>query len=294
MRLGGIRRSGNVEDRRSGARKTTIAGGGLGLLVIVGIVLLRGGGLGDIMQALQINGGSALSQASQRTLSPREQARQDEQVAFVEKILALTEDVWHDQFRQRDEVYEEPRLVVFRETTSTACGRGSAAMGPFYCPADSQVYIDLSFYDQLDRRLNAPGDFAQAYVVAHEVAHHVQNQLGYSEWVHRARRNGSPEEENQMSVRLELQADYLAGVWAHHAHQREQLLEDGDLEEGLNAARQIGDDMLQRQSTGRIVPENFTHGTSEQRMRWLKKGLETGDASPEALDFFFERCYDEL
>ncbi|MEM7165535.1 MAG: neutral zinc metallopeptidase [Planctomycetota bacterium] len=296
MKLGRVRRSGNVEDRR-GRRRKAAAGGGIGLLLLVGIVLLQGGGLGDVLRVFQQQGKSPLQQQQQSSsapLSPQQKARQDEQIAFVEKVLALTEDVWHEQFSLAGRKYEEPRLVVFRDVTDTACGEGSAAMGPFYCPADRQVYIDLSFYDQLDQQLDAPGDFAQAYVVAHEVAHHIQNQLGYSDRVHRARQRLSKEQANRMSVRLELQADYLAGVWAHHAHKRDKILEAGDIEEGLHAARAIGDDMLQRLSRGHVVPENFTHGTSAQRAKWLRQGLETGDASRRALDQLFDLRYEDL
>lgn len=279
------------------SRKKAAAGGGVGLLLLIGVVLLKGGGIGDVLkvfQQQQSKQSSSSPRGASPELSPQAKARQDEQVEFTEKVLGLTEDVWHEQFRLFGRTYEEPTLVVFRDFTDTACGEGSAAMGPFYCPADSQVYIDLSFYDQLDQQLNAPGDFAEAYVVAHEVAHHIQNLLGYSAIVHRARQTKSKQEVNQMSVRLELQADYLAGVWAHHAHKRANILEEGDIEEGLRAARQIGDDMLQRQATGHVVPENFTHGTSAQRVKWLRRGLDTGDASKRALDRLFDLPYEQL
>lgn len=291
MRLGGVRRSDNVEDRRSQA-PVAMAGGGLGLLLLIGFILLRGGGLKDVVQVVQQQQQMQAPAAS--PLSPQEEARQAEQMAFIEKIVALTEDVWTEQFRENGATYPPPKLVVFRGATQTACGLGQQAMGPFYCPSDQQVYIDLAFYDQLDRELNAPGDFAQAYVVAHEVGHHIQKQLGFSDRVHQARSLQSEEDSNEMSVRLELQADYLAGVWAHHAQRLSNVLEPGDVEEGLRAARQIGDDMLQKQATGRIVPENFTHGSSAQRMRWLKEGLKTGDFSQDSLDQFFELRYEEL
>jgi predicted metalloprotease len=290
MRLDNVRRSENVEDRRS-QRPVAMAGGGIGLLLLIGFVLLRGGNLGDVIQVVQEQQGQAPVQAE---LSPAEEARQAEQIEFVEKILALTEDVWAEQFRRLGTVYGPPRLEVFRGATQTACGVGQQAMGPFYCPADQKVYIDLAFYDQLDRELGAPGDFAQAYVIAHEVGHHIQKQLGYSDRVHQARSLQSEQEANEMSVRLELQADYLAGVWAHHAERRSQVLEAGDVEEGLRAARQIGDDMLQKQATGRIVPEKFTHGSSAQRVRWLRQGLDSGEFSQAALDRFFELPADAL
>lgn len=291
MRLDNVRESDNVKDRRSQA-PAAMAGGGIGLLLLIGFILLRGGGVGDVFKAVmqqQQQGGGAVQE-----LSPEEEARQNEQMTFVRKILALTEDVWTEQFQQMRLRYPSPELVIFRGATETKCGVGQQAMGPFYCPADQTVYIDLAFYDQLDEQLHAPGDFAQAYVVAHEVGHHVQKQLGFSDRVHQARSLQSEDEANENSVRLELQADYLAGVWAHHAQRKSNVLEPGDVEEGLRAARQIGDDMLQKQATGRIVPEQFTHGTSAQRMRWLKEGLRTGEFSQEALDRFFELRYEEL
>jgi hypothetical protein len=293
MRLDNVRRSENVEDRRS-QRPMAMAGGGISLLLLIGFVLLRGGNLGDVIQVVQQQQQQQVQVPGGEPLSPEEQARQDEQIAFVQKIVALTEDVWSEQFQQAGSRYPAPKLVVFRGATQTACGLGQQAMGPFYCPADQQVYIDLAFYDQLDQELGAPGDFAQAYVIAHEVGHHIQKQLGYSDRVHQARSLQSEEEANEMSVRLELQADYLAGVWAHHAERISNVLEPGDVEEGLRAARQIGDDMLQKQATGRVVPEKFTHGTSAQRMRWLREGLRTGDFSSAALERFFELRSEQL
>lgn len=292
MRLGGIRQSDNVEDRRS-QRPMALAGGGIGLLIVIGLILLKGGGLEDVLKVV-VQEGQQLQAPAGPPLSPAEQQRQAEQITFVQKIVALTEDVWSRQFTQIGDTYHPPKLVVFRGATQTACGLGQEAMGPFYCPADQQVYIDLAFYDQLDRKLKAPGDFAQAYVIAHEVGHHIQKQLGYSDHVHRSRATQSEEESNRMSVRLELQADYLAGVWAHHAQREFDVLEPGDVEEGLRAAHQIGDDLLQKQATGRIVPENFTHGTSEQRMRALREGLRTGAFSRQALDKYFNVPDSEL
>lgn len=284
MRLGKIRRSDNVS--QSKGRGPMIAGGGLGTIVLIGLVFLMGGDLGDVFNVVMQN------QANVQPQAPVE--NEDEQVEFVSKVLALTEDVWAKQFQQNGMSYEDASLEIFRGLTQTACGHGQAAMGPFYCPADETVYIDLTFYDTLRTQLGAPGDFAQAYVIAHEVGHHIQNQLGYSDLVHRARQTQSEQEANRMSVRLELQADYLAGVWAHHAETDFQILERGDVEEGLTAAQQIGDDMLQKKSQGHIVPENFTHGTSAQRVRWFRAGLESGDFSQSALDRFFDLDYSQL
>jgi len=195
---------------------------------------------------------------------------------FVSTVLADTEDVWGELFRQGGGRYQDPRLVLFRGATPTACGTGQAAMGPFYCPADQKVYIDLGFYETLKTRLGAPGDFAQAYVIAHEVGHHVQNQLGISAKVDQMRGRVSKVEYNALSVRLELQADCFAGVWAHHAQKSRQILEQGDVEEAMNAAAKIGDDALQRANGGAVVPESFTHGTSAQRQRWFNSGLQSG------------------
>jgi predicted metalloprotease len=196
--------------------------------------------------------------------------------AFVSTVLADTEDVWRAQFKAQGATYREPKLVLFRGSTRTACGAGQAAMGPFYCPGDEKVYIDLGFYETMKTRLGAPGDFAQAYVIAHEVGHHVQQLLGISEKVDAMRQRSSPEQGNALSVRLELQADCLAGVWANNAQRSRQILEQGDLEEALNAASQIGDDTLQRKSQGTVVPESFTHGSSAQRVSWFKRGMTSG------------------
>jgi len=198
-------------------------------------------------------------------------------VQFVATVLADTEDVWGEIFKQAGGQYEQPRLKIFRGATSTGCGRGEAAMGPFYCPADHKVYIDLGFYDTLSQRLGAPGDFAQAYVIAHEVGHHVQNLLGTSAKLDEARGRVSKAQYNALSVRLELQADCYAGLWANRAQRSRQIIEAGDIEEALNAASQIGDDTLQRKSQGQVVPESFTHGSSQQRVTWFKRGFESGD-----------------
>jgi predicted metalloprotease len=200
----------------------------------------------------------------------------DEMARFVSTVLADTEDVWRAKFRQAGQTYRDPKLVLFRGSTPTACGQGQAAMGPFYCPLDEKVYIDLRFYETMRSRMGAPGDFAQAYVIAHEVGHHVQRVMGITDKVESMRSRMSPTQGNALSVRLELQADCFAGVWAHDAQAARQVLEQGDVEEALNAASQIGDDMLQRRSQGTIVPESFTHGTSAQRVTWFKRGLQTG------------------
>jgi predicted metalloprotease len=211
---------------------------------------------------------------------------------FVGVVLADTEEVWAEIFSEQGAEYIAPKLNLFRESVQSACGFSTAATGPFYCPADSEVYLDLSFFEQMERELRAPGDFAQAYVIAHEVGHHVQNMMGISDQVHRAQGRVGEVEANQLSVRLELQADYFAGVWAHHADQNWQILERGDVEEALRAATAIGDDRLQEQSRGYVVPESFTHGTSEQREKWFRLGLETGDMSGgQAL---FDLDYDDL
>ncbi|MCA1805539.1 MAG: zinc metallopeptidase, partial [Xanthomonadaceae bacterium] len=206
-----------------------------------------------------------------------ESAEEQELVDFVSIVLADTEETWHELFRQAGGTYKEPTLVLFRGAVSSACGLGQAAMGPFYCPGDHKLYIDLSFYRDLKHRFKAPGDFAQAYVIAHEVGHHVQTLLGISQKVQDARRRASETEANQLSVRLELQADCFAGVWAHHAHRSRQLLEEGDVEEGLAAASAIGDDRLQKQSQGYVSPDSFTHGSSAQRVKWFRTGLERGE-----------------
>lgn len=268
MRWQGRRESGNVEDRR-GSRGGLVAGGGIGAIVIALLVYFLGG---DPSQVMNTQPGAA-----QRQMSPQEQAREDEAAKFVKVVLAETEDVWNKIFSENNQQYKEPRLVLFTEMVQSACGNATSASGPFYCPADQQVYIDLSFYDELKNNLNAPGDFAMAYVIAHEVGHHIQNLLGISEKVQRMRGRLSETEYNKLSVKLELQADFLAGVWAHHTQQMAGIIEPGDIEEALNAANAIGDDRLQQQSRGYVVPDAFTHGTSAQRVYWFKKGFQTGD-----------------
>jgi uncharacterized protein len=262
----GRRESSNVDDRRGmGAGGLAVGGGILGVIALVINFLL--GGSGD----------SQLPVPSQnQPISAEQKAVQDSQVHFVGVVLAETEDVWTQVFSQMGRQYEKPRLEIFTGSTQSSCGYASAATGPFYCPGDRDVYIDLAFYEELKNRFGAPGDFAMAYVIAHEVGHHVQNLLGISDKMDRIRQQVSEGEYNKYSVRLELQADFLAGVWAHY-EKGKGILEAGDIEEALNAANAIGDDKLQEKAQGYVVPESFTHGTSAQRMYWFKKGFDTGD-----------------
>lgn len=263
MQWRGRRQSTNVDDRRGrGSSRGLITGGGLGTIVIILLISWISGK----------NPLSLLEQVS--TDTPVESTPvNDEMSQFVRVVLADTEDVWHELL----DGYREPTLVLFTDYVQSGCGQASAATGPFYCSADEQLYIDLSFYEELKSRFGAPGDFAQAYVIAHEVGHHVQHLLGITDKVHGMRDQLSDTEYNQLSVRLELQADFLAGVWAHHAQKMSQVLDPGDLEEAITAAGAIGDDKLQMQSRGYVVPDSFTHGTSEQRVRWFRKGFESGD-----------------
>jgi predicted metalloprotease len=270
MRWQGRRESDNIEDRRAISPRGVAVGGGLGAILVVLFVALMGG---DPQQALNQLGASE-STTQTRTFTPEEEARKK----FVSVVLADTEDVWNRILpEQTGKPYVEPKLVLFSGQVESACGYASAAMGPFYCPSDSQVYIDLSFFDELQQRFGAPGEFAQAYVVAHEVGHHVQRLLGITDRVHSQQGRISKKAYNELSVRLELQADFLAGVWAHHAQRMKNILDQKDIMDALNAAAAIGDDKLQKEAQGYIVPESFTHGTSEQRMYWFKKGWETGD-----------------
>ena len=269
------RRSQNVDDRRGrpGRGRKAIAGGGIGMLAIAVVAMLLGVDPGAIMKM-----GGGLTGDSSATPAPAS-AKQQQQADFVSVILADTEDTWKPIFRQMGKQYKEPTLVLFSGSTSSACGHASAAMGPFYCPGDQKLYIDLNFYDELQQKFGAPGDFAQAYVVAHEVGHHVQTLLGISREVQRAKSGVSEAKSNEIQVRMELQADCMSGVWANHAHQARKLLEQGDIEEGLIAAAAIGDDTLQRKSRGYIVPESFTHGTAKQRQTWFFRGLKSGNLS---------------
>jgi predicted metalloprotease len=274
MRWMGQRESGNVEDRRGMSGGGIAAGGGiLGLIVLV-ISLLSGQDPGSLPNPGDSNPGNA--PAARRATSPRE----EEQKKFVSVVLADTEDVWNNLFQQQfKKPYTEPKLVLFSGSNQSGCGFASAATGPFYCPNDQRVYIDLQFFSELQNRFQAAGDFAQAYVVAHEIGHHVQKLIGLLDQVHAKQRRMSEAEANQLSVRLELQADFLAGVWAHHAQKMKNILEPGDIEEALRAANAIGDDRLQKQARGYVVPDSFTHGTSEQRVRWFRLGFDTGDVS---------------
>ncbi|MCY7350282.1 MAG: neutral zinc metallopeptidase [Cytophagaceae bacterium] len=267
MRWIGRRESGNVEDRR-GMGSGTLIGGGIGTVVIAIIVYLLGG---DPSQVLNTAPDSPTQQVT--GTNPEE----DKTAKFVRVVLADTEDVWTKLLAERGQQYQKPILVLFRQQTQSACGTASSASGPFYCPGDAKLYIDLSFFDEMRERLQSPGDFAMAYVIAHEVGHHIQHQMGTIDKVDGMRGGLSRVENNRVSVRLELQADFLAGVWAHHNQEMNQALEAGDIEEAMGAANAIGDDRLQQQTQGHVVPDAFTHGTSAQRVYWFKKGYETGD-----------------
>jgi predicted metalloprotease len=272
MRWGDGRRSDNVEDRRGIRVSRGMVGGGVGTLVLVLLSLYLGIDPTFLLnQAPPVTGPPA---GTGREARPPEENRMAD---FVSVVLADTEDAWQELFRRGGKAYRKPTLVLFTDAVESACGYADSAVGPFYCPKDEKVYIDLGFYRELKDRFHAPGDFAQAYVIAHEVGHHVQNLLGISEKVQNARARASEAEGNRLSVRLELQADCLAGVWAHHANRARNILETGDVEEALGAASAIGDDRLQKQTRGFVVPDTFTHGTSEQRVRWFQAGIESGD-----------------
>jgi hypothetical protein len=284
MRLDEGRESDNVEDRRDedsgsgGGGGLRFGGGGIGIGGVV-IALVASYFLGiNPMTVLSIlsGGGGGAPVVQQQQRPAHAPPKDDRQARFVSMVLADTEDVWRAQFASAGKQYVEPKLVLFRGMTPTACGTGQAAMGPFYCPGDQKVYIDLAFYDDMKTRFHAPGEFAQAYVIAHEVGHHVQNLLGISAKVDNARRRASEREGNALSVRLELQADCFAGVWGFHADKARHILENGDIEKALNAATQIGDDALQKGAGRAVMPESFTHGSSEQRVRWFRRGIESG------------------
>ncbi len=281
MKWEGNRQSDNVEDARSGGG----GGGGFGFggrsigLGSVAIALVAGWifGINPLTILGLMSGGGMPQQTQQAPAGPP--PANDQMARFVSTVLADTEDVWREQFQKMGATYRDPKLRLFRGSEPTACGTGQSAMGPFYCPGDQKVYIDLDFYETMRTKLGAPGDFAQAYVIAHEVGHHVQNLMGVTGKVDAMRGRVSEAQQNAMSVRVELQADCFAGVWAYHAQNARQILEQGDVEEALNAASQIGDDTLQRKSRGSVQPESFTHGTSAQRVSWFKKGLQTGSVS---------------
>lgn len=270
MRWQGRKESSNVEDRRGmSPGGKGLVGGGIGTIAIALVVLLLGGDPTSILQNVQVD--------NQTTNSNYTESAEDKELAqFVSVVLAETENVWHQIFKDEGSIYREPKLVLFSGSVQSACGVAGASTGPFYCPGDEKLYIDLSFYNELQKRFKAPGDFAMAYVIAHEVGHHIQKLTGVMDKMNELRQQVSKEEYNKYSVRLELQADFYAGVWAHYT-QQENLLETGDLEEALNAASAVGDDNIQKQSQGYVVPESFTHGTSEQRKKWFYKGFNTGD-----------------
>ncbi|MDH3630583.1 MAG: neutral zinc metallopeptidase [Gammaproteobacteria bacterium] len=293
MRWRGRRQSSNVVDKRGSRmpRMARLGAGGGGIMrllplvfrvlgfkgTLIAIVLVVGYSYfsGDLQRFLG-DGGMASSQPGSTNQPVKQSEAEKQLVEFVSTVLADTEDSWNELFRQAGQSYREPRLVLFREAVATACGTGSAQIGPFYCPADQKVYLDLSFFDELQRRHGAPGDFAQAYVIAHEIGHHVQTLAGISAKVHKAKQSLSQVEANRLSVKQELQADCYAGIWAHDARRSRQVLEAGDIEEGLAAASAIGDDRLQKQARGYVTPDSFTHGSSEQRVAWFKKGLSEG------------------
>ena len=286
MKWEGNRESDNVEDRRGDDDGGGGGGGGFGFggrsigIGTIAIALVGSYFLGvspmTIINALSGGGGGAMAPVQQQSPA-RAPPASDTQAKFVAVVLADTEDTWTELFRAQNAQYKKPKLVLFTGATQTACGTGETASGPFYCPADQKVYIDLAFYRLMQQRFNVNSEFAQAYVIAHEVGHHVQHLLGIDEKVNAARQGGSEKQANAMSVKLELQADCFAGVWAFHANRSRNILEQGDVEGALAAATAIGDDTLQQQSQGRVVPDSFTHGTSAQRVRWFNKGIETGE-----------------
>ncbi len=279
MKWQNLRRSSNVEDRRGMGRSTAVAGGGITIVVII-VMLLLGRDPSELLQSIQpgVQNESTLVETSPES---------DLMADMTSAVLASTEDVWSQIFTNSGLTYAKPKLVLFTGAVESACGFAQSASGPFYCSGDRKVYLDVSFFNELASRFGASGDFAQAYVIAHEVGHHVQNLLGKLDEVHEEMARAGKTEANKLSVRLELQADYYAGVWAHHAEEATALLEKGDLEEALNAASRIGDDRIQKQTQGYIVPDAFTHGTSAQRLKWFKKGFESGD--PGLADELFQK-----
>ncbi len=295
MKWEGREESQNVEDRRG--MKTTgavVGGGGVLAMVIYAAVMLMGGDAQQAKQAVEVvNKFTPPPKQQQPAGVPHKGTPEEEQMAKFSKVVFNdTEVVWTDLFRKAGKQYQKPTLVLFSGMVQSACGSADAAVGPFYCPGDGKVYIDLSFYIDMQKKLNAPGEFARAYVIAHEVGHHVQRLLGYSARVDEVRRQGNKVETNHASVRLELQADYLAGVWAHHAQNKFNFLEKGDVESAMNAAFEIGDDRLQSKSRGTVVPDSFTHGTSKQRMKWFMEGLKSGNV--DGARALFELRYEAL
>ena len=283
MRWKNARQSRNIDDRRGqGGRRVAMGGGLLGIIMLILGMFFKDSPL--VQQLLQVAQPSAQQAASSGGQEYVPTPEEEELAAFTKTVLAFTEDVWEGlypsiarRYQGARPTYEFPTLVLFSGSTPTACGTGQSAMGPFYCPGDNQVYIDLGFFKELESKFDAPGDFAQAYVIAHEVGHHVQNLLGISRQVQSQRGRISKEQYNRLSVRQELQADYLAGVWAHHTQRQWKVLERGDIEEGIRAAMAVGDDTIQRKATGRVVPEAFTHGSADQRIHWFTAGLKSGD-----------------
>jgi len=273
MRYKGRRQSSNIEDRRSMStgKKVGLSGGVLSIVVVI-VVMLLGGDPSAILNLMQ-----AGSDYSSTSTEYQPTAQEEELAEFISVVLADTEDVWHKLFNDMGLQYREPKLVLFSGQVNSACGFSSAATGPFYCPGDDRIYIDLLFLQQLQKRLGANGDFAMAYIIAHEVGHHVQKQFGTLDELNSLRPRVSQTQYNELTVRLELQADFFAGVWAHHAQKMKNILEAGDIEEAVNAAQAVGDDRIQMQSQGYVVPDSFTHGTSAQRMSWFKKGFNTGN-----------------
>ena len=287
MRLTGRRESSNVEDRRGRSGGGVGKSLGIGGIIVVGLItLLMGGDLGDVFNNVSQMG---FQETTESAYTPT--AEDEELAKFTRQILAGTEDVWTQEFKKMGKTYRAPRLVMFTDAVQSGCGGATSSTGPFYCSADQTVYIDLSFFKNMKRSLGADGDFAYAYVIAHEVGHHVQYLLGILGEAHSQMQQMSQKEANRMRVRLELQADFLAGIWAHQDNEMFGSLEDGDIEEGINAASKIGDDYLQKKAQGYTVPDSFNHGTSAQRMRWLKKGITTGDVQQGDT---FSQSYDSL
>jgi uncharacterized protein len=272
MKWLGRRQSGNISDRRGFSGGGLAVGGGITGLIIYLLFTFLGGGDPGVLEQFQ-----GPQQTETQGVTATENAAEDEMAKFASVVLADNEDVWHRIFNENGRQYKEPVMVLFNGHTQSGCGNASSATGPFYCPTDEKIYLDLSFFNDLKNRFGAAGDFANAYVIAHEVGHHIQHLLGTGDKVHQARQGLSETEGNKLSVALELQADFYAGVWAHHNEKLKNVLEEGDIEEALNAANAIGDDRLQKMSTGEIVPDAFTHGTSAQRMKWFRAGYESGD-----------------
>ena len=275
MKWQGRRQSGNVEDRRRMGGRGIAVGGGLGGVVLIVLYLLLGGDPATLVQSLQ---GGTSTEITSGTGADRElTAHQKEMGDFVSVVLADTEDIWGARFKEMGRTYRQPKLVLFTGQVESSCGAAGASVGPFYCPGDEKVYIDLDYFEDMQKELNAQGDFALAYVIAHEVGHHVQTLFGIDDKVRSLRAQASEAQANALSVRMELQADFLAGVWAHYARKTQDYIDTADIEEALNAASAVGDDRIMKQTRGYVVPDAFTHGTSEQRVRWFRKGLETGD-----------------